>query len=407
MLDRRKFLQQLGLACSTSIISIGSHAWVARSANPNRKRCIVILCRGAMDGLNMVIPYREQDYYNYRPSIGIAPPGQPQGALDLDGRFGLHPALAPILPLWQNRSLAFIHASGSSNTTKSHFDAQRYMETGTPGNNQTSSGWMNRLLSVLSDVGPTQAVHFGSTVTQILGGSAPVASLSLPYSAKSKFVVDFPQQNEIFDRLYAGDDPLSLAYRQGRAARTQLLIDLDREMKQANKTAPSTGVFEANAPTVAQIMIQDPYTQLAFLEFGNWDTHVQQGGFQGNHAQQLKFLAEGLNALVKELKGIYSQTTIVVMSEFGRSVRENGNRGTDHGYGNVMFVLGGGVKGGKIHGTWPTLATSQLHEGRDLAVTSDFRDVISNIISSHLQIPGDKLATILPEYTPTGKINLF
>ncbi|HEY9725757.1 MAG TPA: DUF1501 domain-containing protein [Chroococcales cyanobacterium] len=408
-MNRRKFLEQLGLVSSVAMVSIGTHAWVARSvtSNSNPKRLIVVFLRGAVDGLNVVIPHWENAYYDARSLIAIAPPNEANGALDLDGRFGLHPALNSVMPLWKQGSLAFIHACGSPDPTRSHFDAQDYMESGTPGIKKTSDGWMNRLLSVLPSQSPIQAVNVGATLPRILTGRMSVASLPVGRDADRSLPLDRPQVSAVFDRLYSGNDTLSKAYQEGRAARQQIMGDLEQEMMAANKGAPSPVGFTGDAQKLARLMVKDSSVQLAFMALGGWDTHVNQGGSTGQLARNLKGLGDGLAALAQGLGPVYSDTAIVVMSEFGRTVRENGNGGTDHGHSNVMWLLGGTLKGGKVYGEWPGLAESQLNEGRDLAVTTDFRDVIATVLEGHLQMDAAKLQQVFPDYVPKQKLSVI
>jgi uncharacterized protein (DUF1501 family) len=408
-MNRRKFLKQIGLVSGGTLLAIDSHDWVARSATTSNKpkRLIVVFLRGAVDGLNVVIPHWESAYYDSRSLIAIAPPNEPNGALDLDGRFGLHPALNTLIPLWKEGNLAFVHASGSQNSTRSHFDAQDYMESGTPGIKTTQDGWMNRLLGLSPTSSPIQAVNVGATMPRILAGNRAVATLPVGKDAERRLPLDRPMVSEAFNQLYSGNDALSKAYQEGRAARQQLMADLDKEMMQANNGALSTAGFARDTQQLARLMVKDSSVQLAFLALGGWDTHINQGGTTGQLARNLKALGEGLAALKQGLGSVYSDTAIVVMSEFGRTVRENGNGGTDHGHGNVMWLMGGPIKGGKVYGEWPGLAESQLFEGRDLAVTTDFRDVISSVLTKHLQLDAAKLQQIFPKYSPKQLLGLI
>jgi uncharacterized protein (DUF1501 family) len=407
-MNRRKFLQQLGLISGGTLVAIGTHGWAARaiSSNSNPKRLIVVFLRGAVDGLNVVIPHWENVYYDSRSLIAIAPPNEANGALDLDGRFGLHPALNSLMPLWKQGSLAFVHACGSPDATRSHFDAQDYMESGTPGVKKTSDGWMNRVLSVLHSQSPVQAVNVGATLPRILTGQIPVASLPVGKGAERPLPLDRPQVSEAFNQLYSGNDPLSKAYQEGRVARQQLMADLQQEMMEANNGAPSPSGFAQSTQQLARVMVKDPSVELAFMALGGWDTHINEGGSTGQLARNLKSLGEGLATLAQGLGSTYSNTAIIVMSEFGRTVHENGNGGTDHGHGNVMWLLGGGIKGGKVYGEWPGLAQAQLYEGRDLAVTTDFRDVIASVLSRHLQLDAAKINQIFPNYSPKPNIGV-
>lgn len=399
-MNRRKFLLQAGLLSTSAIVSIGFHGWAARGAvtSENPKRLIVIFLRGAVDGLNVVVPYQEAAYYQVRPKIAIPRPSENGGAIDLDGQFGLHPALAPLMPLWKQGSLAFVHATGSPDPTRSHFDAQYYMESGTPGVKSTPDGWMNRLLSVLPGHTPVQAINLGNTTPHILEGQIAVASLAIGRGSTSRLSLDRPQVSAAFDRLYSSNDKLSLAYQEGRMAREALQKDLDTEMKAANNGAPPPNGLAGDANRLARLMVQDPSIHLAFLAVGGWDTHVNQGGSQGQLAGRLKPLGNVLATLANGLGSVYKDTAIVVMSEFGRTVHENGDAGTDHGHANVMWILGGGIKGGKVHGQWPGMSDSQLYEKRDLAVTTDFRDVIANILERHMQLDEVKINKVFPGY---------
>ncbi len=402
-MNRRQFLIQSSLCSASSLISIGTHGWAARSiaaVNPNPHRLIVVFLRGAIDGLSVVIPYREPTYYTDRPKIAIPQPGQPNGALDLDGKFGLHPALSPLLPLWQQKSLAFVHACGSQDETRSHFDAQDYLESGTPGIKSTRDGWMNRLLGIISDKNPIQAVSVGATTPRILLGKRAVANLASGRNAGNRQQIDKPQVASAFDRLYGNNDAIGRTYREGRLARTELLKDLEAEMKMANNGATLPNGFPGDAQRLARLMARDPRIQMSFLAVGGWDTHINQGASQGQLARNLEQLGKGLIALQTGLGEAYQNTTIVVMSEFGRTIKENGNGGTDHGHGNVMWLLGGGIRGGTVYGKWAGLEPSQRDRGRDLAVTTDFRDVLGTVLTRRLAIDASKLQQVFPGYQP-------
>jgi uncharacterized protein (DUF1501 family) len=397
---RRDFLRYSASAGALALVSIGSRGWAVQNPNAGKQRLVVVFLRGAVDGLSVVIPYTDQNYYAMRPTIAIARPGQAQGAFDLDGRFGLHPALQPLMPLWKDRSLAFVHASGSPDESRSHFEAQAYMESGTPGVKTTPDGWMNRVLAALpGQRSPTAALNFGRTLPKILEGRMPVASVPTQERGHG-LEMDAPAQdavaNAIFDRMYTGADAISVAYREGRQAQTQIMSDLARDMSEAAAGAPSPKGFSDDATKLCQLMRQDPTIQLAFFALSGWDTHVRQGGAEGQLANHLKALGDGLAQLRTGLRDIYGRTVVLVISEFGRTARENGNGGTDHGHGNAMWIMGGPVNGGKIYGSWPGLDEDELHEGRDLAVTTDFRGVIGTTIARHLKIEPAQIARVFP-----------
>ncbi|HEX4078339.1 MAG TPA: DUF1501 domain-containing protein [Rhizomicrobium sp.] len=406
---RRDFLRCSAAAGGLSFLSFAPGAWAVQNRAAGQERLIVVFLRGAIDGLNVVVPYAEQDYYTLRPNIAIPRPGQNGGALDLDARFGLHPALASLMPLWKERSLAFVHASGSPDESRSHFEAQAFMETGTPGVRTTPDGWMNRVLAALPGRHvPTEAVNFGATTPKILEGSMPVASIATHERGGGKddgMALD-PGANSIFDRMYKGADPISVAYREGRQAQTQLMSDLSRDMMEAAGGAPSAKGFPEDAAKLCQLMNQDPTIQLAFFALSGWDTHVRQGGAEGQLAYHLKPLGEGLAQLRTGLGATYGRTVVLVMSEFGRTARENGNGGTDHGHGNAMWVMGGPVNGGKVLGDWPGLDEEDLHEARDLAVTTDFRAVIEGVLARHLKLDGSQLANVFPG-APSARVDVL
>lgn len=408
-MDRRHFLKILGLFGTTAIATVGSHSWVVKSlaATPHPKRLVVIFLRGGIDGLNVVVPYQEADYYEVRPIIAIPQPGKDKGALDLDGNFGLHPVLSPLLPYWKDKTLAFVHACGSSDNTRSHFDAQNYLESGTPGDKRTVEGWMNRMLAFLPDQSPVTGLSVGSTVPLILAGQKSVANVSLQGNSAQKLPIDQERIQTAFDQLYSQNDPLSLAYQEGRAARNTLLKQLEAEMEEANNGAPLPRGFAGETRQLASLMVRDPSIQLAFMNVGGWDTHLNQGGSQGPFANRLKNVGEGLVTFIERLGNIYADTTILLISEFGRTVAENGNQGTDHGQGNAVWVLGGSVRGGQVYGQWPGLSKSELYQQRDLAVTTDFRDVFSTVLVRQFGLQNNHISRVFPGYKSANSLPLF
>jgi len=408
---RRDFLRYSAATAGLALLPLGSRGWAVQNPGAGKERLVVIFLRGAVDGLNVVVPYTEQNYYALRPSIAIPRPGQNAGALDLDGRFGLHPALQSLTPLWKERTLAFVHASGSPDGSRSHFEAQAYMETGTPGVKTTHDGWMNRVLAALpGQHAPTEAVNFGRTLPKILEGRMPVASIP-GHDRGHGHETDAPTQdanaNAIFDRMYIGSDAISVAYREGRQAQTQLMSDLARDMREAAAGAPTPKGFADDGAKLCKLMRQDPTIQLAFFALSGWDTHVREGASDGQLANHLKALGEGLSQIRSGLGDIYSRTVVLVISEFGRTAHENGNGGTDHGHGNVIWVMGGAVNGGKVYGSWPGLDEDELHEGRDLAVTTDFRTVIASVLQHHMRMPADSMARLFPAAPTDSHLSLI
>jgi len=414
-MHRRQLLQA---AAGLAWTAVGRNAFAAGPAQagqrlPGNQRLIVVFLRGAVDGLSVVVPYSEGAYYQQRSSIALARPGQDAGLLDLDGQFGLHPSLAPLMPLWQAKRLAFVQASGSPDPTRSHFDAQDYMESATPGRKNTPDGWLNRLLgaeppvvlqaSAGAHAGVTRGISVGATLPRIWAGPNPVANIANGARATRPTLLDRPQVSKAFDSLYSGDDAMSQAYRESQQSRAEVNeamtpAAMAQEQMVANGGAPLPNGFPDDAARLAQLMRRDPNVQIAFLALGGWDTHVNQGGAKGQLANRLQPLGQGLAELATRLGPAFDDTTILVISEFGRTVRQNGTGGTDHGHGNVIWALGGNVAGGKVHGRWPGIDTSSLYEGRDLAVTTDFRQVLAGVCAYNLGLPDKQLASVFPGF---------
>ena len=380
--SRRGFMKGGALALvGTSVVPsflVRSVMAEMNTAAAGNKKLVVIFQRGAADGLNVVVPYAEKNYYAMRPSIAI----QQKDVLDLNGFFGLHPGMASFKPLYDEGHLAIVHAAGSPDTTRSHFDAQDYMESGTPGVKVTQDGWLNRALQA----GPAQAkptafraVALGSQVPRTLQGKVPaiaVANLA-DFSVGGKG----PQTSPISNAFQAMYDESTDAMLHGTGQET---FEAVRMLKAADpaKYQPAAGVVYPNGPfgnnlkQIAQLMKANLGVEAAFSDIGGWDTHQNQGSANGQLANRLKEFSDAIAAFWKDMGTDAEYLTLVTMSEFGRTARQNGTGGTDHGHANVMFVLGGGVRGGKVYGKWPGLANEQLNEGRDLAVTTDFRNVL-------------------------------
>ena len=395
---RRHFLDALALAAGI-LLPVGRAAWaVSAPASPTANKLIVEMLRGAVDGLNVVAPVGDAKYARLRPTIALAAPGKDGGALDLDGYFGLHPALARLQPLWQARRLAFVHASGSPDATRSHFDAQDYMESATPGRKTTPDGWMNRLVAALpGPQSPSRLLGIGPVLPRILSGRAAAVNLPNVANAARADLLDRPAVKAAFDALYAGHPRFGRAYADGRAAHREVMDALEsHEMQAADQGAPLPNGFPGDAARLAGLMRNDPNIQFAFVALGGWDTHAAQGAASGQLANRLAPLGEGLAVLAERLGPLFDDTVVVVMSEFGRTAHENGNGGTDHGHGNVMWIMGGAVRGGKVYGDWAGLDDAQLNEGRDLPVSTDFRSVLAQISEQHLMLGDKHLAQVFP-----------
>jgi uncharacterized protein (DUF1501 family) len=411
MISRRVFVKNGGLA----LLSLGfAPAFLARTVEAatavRRKILITIFQRGAVDGLNMVVPFGERDYYAARPSIAIPRPNDPQGAVDLDGFFGLHPRLAPLKPLWDSRQLAIVHASGSPDGTRSHFDAQDYMETATPGVKSTEDGWLNRYLHARehADATPFRAVALAAQLPRSLQGNEPALAMGQigQFGIRAGQATDMLQASFESEYASAADSVLN---RTGNEA-----FDAVKMLKSADpsKYQPENGAeyprsaFGDALRQIAQLVKADVGLEVAFAELGGWDTHVNQGNAVGQLAQRLDDFSRGIAALARDLGDRMGDTVILTMSEFGRAVAENGNRGTDHGHGNAMFIVGGqNVKGGRVYGRWPGLAREQRYEGRDLAVTTDFRSVFAEIVRSHLGVVDTR--TIFPGFGNAARLGFI
>jgi uncharacterized protein (DUF1501 family) len=406
-MDRRGFLQALSLGGAASLAST-CNAWalVSPTETASTRRLIVVFMRGAVDGLSLVVPYNETNYYRQRSTIAIGKPGSSNGAIDLDGQFGLHPALAPLMPFWKDGSLAFVHAAGSPDPTRSHFDGQDNIESGTPGNKATPDGWLNRLEGIIPATeeirsAPARAVSIGSLLPRIFKGRNSVATVTSGAAAARPTVLDRPSVRRAFEAVY-GDDarmgPMFTNYVAARADVVAAIEQADPETMAANNGAASTYAFATDATRLGAFMRRDPRVQLGFLAVSGWDTHADQGDASGGQLTRLLSpFARGMSALARSLGPVYTDTTIALISEFGRTVAQNGNAGTDHGYGNVMWLLGGPVAGGKVHGEWPGLDDAALHEGRDLAVVTDYRTVLAQICARHLKLSDTDLLKVFPD----------
>src|SRR5918998_1376602 len=418
-MNRRFFLKSGGVALASlgagvavpSFLERAVLAQVPQGATGGRRKTLVaIFQRGAVDGLNMVVPHGESSYYDYRPAIAIARPGRGaagESAVDLDGFFGLHPSLAGLNPVWDAKRLAVVHAAGSPDSTRSHFDAQDYMESGTPGFKSTQDGWLNRVVQARPDreATPFRAVSFTQNLPRAMQGRAS----ALAIANLRDFAVRAGQQSQVvqggFEDIY--EQAATEALR-GTGKETFEAINFLKRVNPA-QYQPENGAQYPRTPygnallQIAQLIKAGVGLEVAFTDVGGWDTHRVQGGARGQLANLLGQFAQGLGALVTDLGPARMQDVLVLtMSEFGRTVRQNGTLGTDHGHANAMFVVGGAVRGGKVYGRWPGLKEEQLHEGRDLALTTDFRDVFGEVASRHLGAVD--LKKVFPGYTPEGKV---
>lgn len=379
MIDRRGFFLQAG----------GALLGFAATGTSKPKVLVTILQRGAADGLNIVVPHGEAAYYAARPNIAIAK----QAALDLDGFFGLHPNLTGLASMFREKKLAIVEACGSPDPTRSHFDAQDYMESGTPGLKSTRDGWLNRALTQQGAPSPIRAVGLGPVLPRVLRGTQPAVALN---SVRDFQVRDRMAGDEFMARYAATTD----SQLRGTGKET---FDAIRLLETLRKTPyePSAGAsypggkLGTSMKQIAQMIKANEGLEIAFADMGGWDHHVNEPNPLANQAREF---GESLAAFYQDLGPLMDQVVVVTMSEFGRTVRENGTRGTDHGHGNVMFAFGGGVVGGKVYGKWPGLEREQLYESRDLAVTTDFRSVLSEIMGNHLGMQARE--RVFPGFSP-------
>jgi uncharacterized protein (DUF1501 family) len=393
---RRAFMKNGAMAVvgSAAVPSFLTRSVLAQAttAQAQGKKLVVIFQRGAADGLNIVAPYREKTYYDLRPSIAI-PQNQ---VIDLDGFFGLHPAMQPLKPLWDSGHLAIVHACGSPDPSRSHFDAQDFMESGTPGLKSTPDGWLNRALAAADAADPRppgaatrshcpcgehafRAVALGSQLPRTLQGKIPAVAID---NVKSFNVggqnPDAAPIAASFESMYS--DSVN-AVLHGTASETFEAVKMLKSADPA-QYVPAAGAAYPNGPfgqsmkQIAQLLKANLGVEAAFADIGGWDTHQNQGSVNGQLANRLKEFSESLAAFWTDMGDDARNITLVTMSEFGRTVHQNGTGGTDHGHANVMFVLGGPIAGRKVYGKWPGMDKHQLYEERDLAITTDFRQVL-------------------------------
>jgi len=380
--SRRAFVRNAALTAFGIGIAPG---WLTRAAYAGAKSnkvLVAIFQRGAMDGLNAVIPYGEKRYAELRPTLAVPR----ETALDLDGFFGLHPALKPLLPLWESKQLAAIHATGSPDPTRSHFDAQDFMESGTPGRKATRDGWLNRAIGAQPTASPIRAISMGGTLARSLRG----ANSAVAVNTIAGFKVSENAQAEFMSMYSQSTDTVLKGTGKDTFEAVKLLESINKNQPASGVTYPGSRLGQS-LQQIATLIKADAGLEVAFADTLGWDTHAGQAPTMQN---LLGDFAQSLAAFHQDLGARIAGVTVVSMSEFGRTAKENGNRGTDHGHANVMFALGGDVAGGKVYGQWPGLEVEQLYERRDLAVTTDFRDVLSSALQHHAGNPD--LARIFP-----------
>ena len=409
MPTRRIFLKQSALA----MFGVGAvPTWLGRAVYaqdaPQRKKILIaIFQRGAVDGLNMVVPHGEPAYYTLRPSIAIPRPDGSEGsAVDLDSHFGLHPNLRALKPYWDQQHLAIVHAVGSPDPTRSHFDAQDYMESGTPGLKATTDGWLNRALNPEPKPAPLRAVSLSADLPRALRGK----NEALAINSIADFQVKDARVASVFESMYGTSVDQVL---NGTGRETFEAVKIMQSIQKspyvaANGAHYPNGRLGQSLQQIARLIRANVGLEVAFTDVGGWDTHVNEVGAQphlGQLANLLNDFGGAMAAFAQDMGDRMADITVVTMSEFGRTVKENGDRGTDHGHANCMFVLGGDVRGGKVYGYWPGLEREQLYEGRDLNVTTDFRAVLSELVTK--QLGNRQLTPVFPGFRNTHEQGLF
>ncbi|MBK9173461.1 MAG: DUF1501 domain-containing protein [Chloracidobacterium sp.] len=395
-MNRRYFIKTSGvglasfglMAAAPEFLHQFAAAQSASQSYGRKKVLVTIFQRGAVDGLNMIVPFGDDNYYSLRRTIAVPAPGKADGAIDLDGHFGLHPAMSSLQNLWRSGQLAVINSTGSPDNTRSHFDAQDYMESGTPGYKGTRDGWLNRALQTTAGKAdsPFRAVSMTQQLPRSLYGKSP----SIAMTNLSDFTIKAGSYTADLKSGFEGVYQQNLKDGLGETGKeTFEAVNYLKRVDPA-KFKPENGAVYPQTPLgrslmqIAQLIKAGVGLEVAFAEAGGWDTHVNQGGARGQLANLLRDFANSISAFATDLGKRMDDVVLLTMSEFGRTARENGSRGTDHGHGNAMLVLGNSVKGKKVYGDWKGLKNDQLNEGRDLAVTTDFRDVFAEIAKTHL-----------------------
>jgi uncharacterized protein (DUF1501 family) len=386
-MDRRTLLKSALYAAPLFTTAGRLYALPAQDA----PRLLVVFLRGAYDAANIVIPVSSDFYYASRPTLAVPK----TAALPLNAYWALHPALQEsIYPLWQKKQIAFVPFSGTDDTSRSHFETQDTIELGQPvnGTRDYQSGFLSRTARTLSGDRP---IAFTSQLPlSFRGGDTPVPNIALNFAGKPAVT---GKTAELIQSMYQGQD-LAPAVAQGFQVQSQVYQAISQEMQAANRDAVSPKGFELSAQRIG-ILMRDQFN-LGFVDVGGWDTHVNQGGADGYLAGRIGELGRGLALLASTLGPQWDNTVVIVVSEFGRTFRENGDRGTDHGHGSVYWVLGGGVRGGQIAGRQVAISQANLFQDRDLPVLNDYRALIGGILLKSYGLTQQQVAAIFPATTP-------
>ncbi len=390
IIQRRSFLTGLGAGLATLLVRPNLRAFAGTAAGRGTKTVVVVMQRGAVDGLAMIPPHGDPELAKARPTLT----GKTTATLDLDGHFGLHAGLADLLPHWKAKRLAIVPAVGLTGAPRSHFAAQDLLEQ---GGITSESGWANRVLAHRPHAGDATAIAIGSTLPRALAGTEPALVLEKNGEVGIARKAPPPKREAIlraFDELYAtGTDPFSVTARRALSSATHIEAALAGQP--ASTTVPKGPVGQA-LMTAARVIRANLGAELIVVDTGGWDTHV-------GEAQRLERGLGGLGAAIAgfatELGDKLGDVTLVTISEFGRTVHENGTGGTDHGTATMSLVLGGNVDGGKIIGTFPGLAKDQLFEGRDLAIATDSRDLLGDVLAGTLGLSSSDLTAVFPDHS--------
>ncbi len=417
--NRRDFLKTAGAASIAAGGLLTSPLSALTSGGVKHPASILcIYLRGGADWLNMIVPYKDRDYHTVRPTLGLS---KEHGVIDLDGKWGLHPALSAFQPLFQEKMFAPVVAVGSPHTTRSHFDAQDFMEFAAPGNRGVRTGWLNRYLKATTKKKGPQTEFRGMAMQELLPrslrGDFPVLAVPSGMDKKkgSKTLSRFEEfygaggmaaaPGAMDGEMGAREEDPSGVVHSGKVTIETLRRYQEIIAKGKTETKYPGGRFGQKMANIAKVLKAGEGLEVAGVDYNGWDHHAQQGGVEGKHADMLRDLSGSIASFCADMGPRMESTTIIVMTEFGRTVRENGNNGTDHGHGGGAFVIGGGVKGGKVHGSWKGLKTEALYEGRDLPVTTDFRDLFHSVLEGTFKFKPD--SDFFPDYKSRKISGLF
>ena len=401
--QRRSFLKLLAAGGASLLLPRALRAAVPVDAKDGKApRLLVVFQRGGCDAASVLVPWSSDDYYRLRPNTAIPrpDPANPKASERLDDSWSLHPALREsLLPLWRRDELAFVPFAGSDDLSRSHFETQERIEEGVGPDSTLSGadGWLSRLVRVLD---PTSGISFTANLPTICSGESDIPNLPLREVPKAPFDA---RQSDLIARLYKGD-ALENTVKSGLKTREDIAKMFVDEMQAASRQAVSAAGFEQEARRMGSLLRRR--YRVAFVDVGGWDTHVNQGSSEGQLANLLGNLGRGLSALRDELDDAWSSTLVVVLTEFGRTFRENGNRGSDHGHGSVQWFLGGAIQGGRIHGKQQPVAEKTLFQNRDFPVLNEYRSILGSVVGRHFHLDRAAVDTVFPGSSRNGSVDI-